>query len=472
MTTCVRTYVSVGRTTTESSLTDRVDFLLGNHREHDHNQADVQQETATAPSSLTSLCVRVVAGHFASKPAPLETLSISTAERVVSQLPTTMDPRISVPFVHDENYWKRVCAERFGGGGELGRCRLEEHGLSWKRLFCERYARERLETFHEESEDRGDFESLLETLSCLQDYVFTLKFERLPSRVELDKICATLPNLIRLDFRYGAAVMKANKANNSNNSNKSIEYYSRTFGIKLRDAYCLSRTMSSLQCLTSLALSNNRIDDDVLMTLVDAMTTGPNPTTTTIVSLDISHNRVTTNGLRRLANAFLDDSENDPVLTDLNVADNRIHAEGGRCLGRLLRQSSCPLQRLDVRLNRLVDAGGRMLLDGLRDGRNRALLSLNLSSNALGTEAANALATVLSSGNDGDGPESYLSDVDVSSNSFSTEDMRAITKALQQNGKISSIDLRRNAYVLSEEERNDIERVCRQNELKLLQKKE
>ena len=54
----------------------------------------------------------------------------------------------------------------------------------------------------------------------------------------------------------------------------------------------------------------------------------------------------------------------------------QIYGEGGLLLGRALHYNST-LCELDMRLNRLGDMGGRVLLDGLV--QNTTLTSINLS---------------------------------------------------------------------------------------------
>lgn len=53
----------------------------------------------------------------------------------------------------------------------------------------------------------------------------------------------------------------------------------------------------------------------------------------------------------------------------------KIHAEGGRYIGRALR-SNTSLVSLNLRLNRLTDEGGRMLVEGLHDNPTLACLNL------------------------------------------------------------------------------------------------
>lgn len=64
------------------------------------------------------------------------------------------------------------------------------------------------------------------------------------------------------------------------------------------------------------------------------------------------------------------------VLMTLNLADNQVHSEGGRYLGRALRHNES-LCELNLRLNRLGDDGGAMVLQGVRS--HTTLDTLNLS---------------------------------------------------------------------------------------------
>ena len=52
------------------------------------------------------------------------------------------------------------------------------------------------------------------------------------------------------------------------------------------------------------------------------------------------------------------------VMVSLNLSDNHVHADGGKYFGRALKLNSA-LETLNLRLNRLGDEGGKMLLDGM-----------------------------------------------------------------------------------------------------------
>ncbi len=46
-----------------------------------------------------------------------------------------LDLCIGAQYVHNEGFWKRAALQKFGSG----KCVLESHGLSWKRLYYEMY---------------------------------------------------------------------------------------------------------------------------------------------------------------------------------------------------------------------------------------------------------------------------------------------------------------------------------------------
>ena len=135
-----------------------------------------------------------------------------------------------------------------------------------------------------------------------------------------------------------------------------------------------------------------------------------------------------------------------PILATFSVADNNIRSEGGRSLGRMLRRNSS-LTDLNLSLNRLEDEGGRLLIDGLR--KNSTLQNLNLSSNSLASQSTSVLTKVIE-----ETPQGYsliktnensinsLEEINLSSNNLSDNDILRLSKAVQMNNKLTSLDLR------------------------------
>lgn len=91
--------------------------------------------------------------------------------------------------------------------------------------------------------------------------------------------------------------------------------------------------------------------------------------------------------------------------------------QGGRYLGNALRVNQS-LVSLNLRLNRLKDEGGQLLLEGLLE--TSVLRVLNLAANSLGSSTALTLSRILLS------ESSHLRDVDLTSNQLGTSDVEIL----------------------------------------------
>ena len=286
-----------------------------------------------------------------------------------------------------------------------------------------------------------NFNDIQSQISCFQDFIFTIKFRQLPSHLKLDAICNLFPNITNVDIKYVAKNVKTN-------------YEEELFEAKLSETSGIGKAIRNMQFITSLTLSNNQIDDDILRQLVKEM---GNTCLASTLYLDLSHNQITTNGFRILINKVLGPGS---VLRNLNVADNRIQAEGGRSLGRLLR-SNQSLVNLDLRLNRLEDLGGKMLMDCLRD--NNSLVALNISSNLLRSETAAALAAMMKYSH-----QNKMRSIDLSCNKFRKKDLLLLLPIFEKNSQFTFIDLRMNKFVLDNETKLKIENICEKNEFEFV----
>ncbi len=88
---------------------------------------------------------------------------------------------------------------------------------------------------------------------------------------------------------------------------------------------------------------------------------------------------------------------------------------------------------LNLRLNRLVDEGGRMLLEGFCS--TCTITSLNLSGNSLSKESSAALVHILEDGN------LPIRSLDLSCNEFIDEDIENMGQAAESN-KVSILQCR------------------------------
>jgi hypothetical protein len=348
----IRCGYSVGRNTGESSLNDQLKRFKPRHLRDEIKESESKLSNP-ARESLKSKCIHVIVQNFAHNPIT-EIIPPLQMSEITNKLPTNLPPIISAKYVYNESYWKRCCVDKFGWHN----CQLSEHGLLWKQVYFEKLLQEKLEDFDPQTEQLEDLYELVD--SCM-DYIFTITFRQLPSHLDLCDLCSLLPNLTKLDISYGV-----NKI--------GMNYERMLFGMKISDATSCAKLFESTQTLTTLILSSNMIDDDLLRVLTTGMIKN-----NTITHLDLSHNKITNHGARLLSKLLGENS----VITALNVSDNHIHTEGGRYFARGLRENDALLE-LNLRLNHLGDDGCRLLLEGLQD--NLTLAQLNLSSNYAGIQ--------------------------------------------------------------------------------------
>jgi len=346
---------------------------------------------------------------------------------ITKLLPTNLDPNIGARYIYDESYWKRCCVEKYGWHN----CLLTEHGLLWKQLYFEKLMQEKLEEFDVQTEG---LDSLFEFVEASMDYIFTITFRQLPSHIDLSEVSALLPNLTKLDMTYGIKKIGMN-------------YERMLFGMKISDATSLAKVFDRTETLTTVIMSGNMIDDDLLRMLMTGLIKN-----NTITALDFSHNKITNHGARLLSKLLGENS----VISHLNLSDNEIHSEGGRYLARGLRENDS-LQTLNLRLNRLADDGCRLLLEGLQD--NISVTNLNIASNSAGSQAAQTLFSIIRD------PEHKMQSLDISGNDFTGSHLELLRLSLANNKSLTSIDMRHNpGFSEAEKAVSEIERIAHTNE--------
>eukprot|EP01033_Poteriospumella_lacustris_P008109 gene8109-5837_t len=426
----IRCGYTVGRSTGESSLSDQLRVYqqrtIRSEEKSRVTQASLARPPNPAHEKLVTKCIRVVVENFGDRPVR-EVIPPPLMAEITKQLPANLSPVIGAKYIYNESYWKKCCVDKYGWHN----CQLEEHNLLWKQLYFEKLVQERLEDFDAVTED---VETLYELIDACSDYIFAIKFQQLPSHLELFEICQLLPNLTKLDCVYGIKKIGMN-------------YERLLFGMKISDATSLAKIFDQTETLTSVILSGNLIDDDLLRMLMTGLIKN-----NTITHLDLSHNKITNHGARLLSKLLGENS----VLTTLNLSDNMIHAEGGRYLARGMRENDGLLQ-LNLRLNRLGDEGCSLLLEGLRD--NTSLTDLNLASNAMGPQAAQVLLSILRD------PEHHITTLDISGNELTADQFELMRVSLSNNKSLTSVDVRKNpGCTQAAKAVAEIERIAHQNE--------
>lgn len=405
----IRCGYTVGRSTGESSLKDQLRTYqprtLPAEEKKRLTQAALSRPPNPAHEKLVSKCIRVVVENFNERPVS-EVIPPPLMAEITNLLGTNLSPLIGARYIYNESFWKKCCVDKFGWHNS----NLSDHNLLWKQMYFEKLLQERLEDFDAATDD---VENLYELIDSCMDYIFTITFRQLPSHIELFELCSLLPNLAKLDIVYGIKKVGMN-------------YERMLFGMKISDATSLAKIFNQTETLTTVILSGNLIDDDLLRMLMTGLIKN-----NTITYLDMSHNKITNHGARLLSKLLGENS----VLTTLNLSDNQIHAEGGRYLARGLRENDSLLQ-LNLRLNRLTDEGCSLLMEGLRD--NISLTELNIASNGAGAQTAQVLFSIIRD------PEHHLQTLDISANEFSAEHFDLLRLSLANNKTLASLDLRRN----------------------------
>jgi Ran GTPase-activating protein (RanGAP) involved in mRNA processing and transport len=117
-----------------------------------------------------------------------------------------------------------------------------------------------------------------------------------------------------------------------------------------------------------LALPGNLIDDDLTAILIKGLMLNK-----TISQIDLSHNKISHAGARKIAKFVLQTN----ILTHLNLGDNNINYEGSRYLAQALKVNKS-LIHLDLKLNRLDDkAGSKLCIDLLNNECKLQFLGLS-----------------------------------------------------------------------------------------------
>jgi len=361
-------------------------------------------------SQLKKMCLETIVKNFQMY-EDINILPDNDVEAITENLPTNIHESVesleaTIRSIHSEPYWRRCCMDRWKNCHEMMKV------ASWKQMYLEHHVRDLLETYDPDTVDGKEFN---QQLKLVVNFVHSVEVHQLLSHLSPVEITQNLTKMSKLKVTYG--VQRPLR----------MDYNRMLFGMQMPDATAWAQVFKDTPTLTMLTLSGNLIDDDMMRFMALGLKEN-----TTITQLDLSHNKIGNRGLRQLAKALGPQS----VLTDLDLCDNQIAADGGRYLGRALKTNQV-LLHLNLRLNRLSDGGGRMLFYGMRLNPGCPLLSLNVSSNALGLESAKALAEFIQL----DPP---LHQVDLSGNFIEEEGAAAIQGALVENQNLWAISLRKN----------------------------
>lgn len=281
---------------------------------------------------------------------------------------------------------------------------LNQYGLSYKRMFLEQWLSKQINLP----------DTRIEDLSSLSEYIWSLHVifsQSIPTNL-VDRYHQLL-NLTSLSICC----------------------------VQIQDLDSIKTLAQSIFCLkslTCLSLTNSIcIDDDFIRLLVTEFKEMKQieeqqhaDICSTLLTLDLSKNKISTDGLHLIVDYFLGQCE-DSVLVELNLGYNLIRSEAARTIGRVLK-NNCSLVHLDLSMNSIGE-GGPLLIEGLL--HNKTLRVLNAACNRLTCSTVPVLMDLLKH------DKISLQQLDLSSNNFETKDISKLKKIAENCSSEINIDL-------------------------------
>lgn len=98
-----------------------------------HNRKHNKQEISHDIPSLTEIASQVVAKNFTLYPDMEGVEDETVMSNLVKQVSLELPIIVTAPNIEFEFYWEKMCKAK------LKNTKIEQHGLSWKQTYLERY---------------------------------------------------------------------------------------------------------------------------------------------------------------------------------------------------------------------------------------------------------------------------------------------------------------------------------------------
>ena len=198
--------------------------------------------------------------------------------------------------------------------------------------------------------------------------------------------------------------------------------------VTLVDCMAIAFFIKHLHVLTNLQLSSNKIADQGLSHLSDAL----KDENCKLTKLDMSYNQITDQGLSHLSDALKDEN---CKLTELDLSANQITDQGLSHLSDALKDENCKLTKLDLRYNQITDQGVSHLSAALKD-ENCKLTKLDTSYNQIADQGLSHLADALKDKN------CKLTNLDLRFNQITDQGLSQLSDSLKdENCKLTELEL-------------------------------
>ncbi|KAG7202309.1 hypothetical protein KM043_018641 [Ampulex compressa] len=364
--------------------------LLPRERERVLRSEDVTWDENVIPE-LRILALRAIVSAWRDNPLLEELPSCADRDLLHETLPTDLPFELVIKRIVDEHYWERCVRSRWEFYN------LDEHGNSWRQMYCERHLNEYLENL-EASYFESQREECENAIQLVREHVRTIRLRRLVPTKKTSKwaedemedecvieedvvhhipmaiILPQFPYLEEIYLNFGMIYM-----------DDGFEW--RDFEFSVEDSVNLGEGIKLCPALKKFSLTRSNLDQPRVAAILQGMAKNES-----VQELNLSHCKLGDTGAQAVGE-FLSMHQQ---LRVVHLANNNIGPSGSAGLVYGLLKRSSLLRHLDLRLNPLRDAGAAHICAILL--RNESLEILNLSGCEITSEGGTSLAEVLSSG--------------------------------------------------------------------------
>ncbi|XP_066143294.1 dynein regulatory complex subunit 5 [Euwallacea fornicatus] len=408
------------------------------------------------PKSLREQCIECIAGNW-SELQVLDEIALDEDRcLLLDLLSVELRLELTIPKINDEVYWRKCCVHRWpnkvadiktrteaigavrdgthesnegfesnasdhttnkpasSGSGSLsrtsqksslkGNAQGRQQGNTWKKFYCEMHVKDHFENLKPEEYSP---EKVKELCDLCGPYVQTLRIQQMissknsPNKIPLNSAITGLPYLTELHLRFKQVYAKE-------------EFSWNMVNTSLHDINLLAKGLEKTR-LAKLSITNSDIDCEKLILILKPLLKHD------VTTLDFSRCKIGDEALIALSKLVLERG-----VKELYVANNRFGPKGVISLAYATSQEGCNLTKLDLKLNRVSDNAGNILMRATKTVKSLLLSSCGLSENFKIVENLNPC----------------LEELDLSNNGLGKITGRNILQALKSNSKIRKIDLR------------------------------
>ena len=293
---------------------------------------------------LDDICLESIANNFNEYPI-IDEIPNEYIENLVSLIDLDkLNTNNMFKNVKNEKLFERMSCERWQN------CKIELHGMSWKRLYIERHICNLLENYYPSNNKLINYTQLIECIKSCNNLVYKIELNQLPSHIDLNQILPLFNNLNEFNVVYKIL-------------NVGMSYDESLFGMKLTDALNLSKYLNQTKTLIKLSLCECLIDDETIHILCSGLEKNK-----TITSLNLSYNNISNVGCKRISKYL----KNTNILKHLNLKDNSIGNEGCIILSDIIKNIK-NLNYLNLSMNVIYSKGINAILNALSLNKRYAI---------------------------------------------------------------------------------------------------